>query len=98
SDDIILIPTSGPLVRTRVSEIRVMGRATQGVTLITGDDDSAFTGVRRVAARDAELNDAATAPPPQSRSDEGQAGTSGDTPDSDDPEDNAGAGDTQENS
>ena len=33
-DQIMLITTGGVLVRTRVSEIREMGRATQGVTLI----------------------------------------------------------------
>jgi DNA gyrase/topoisomerase IV subunit A len=32
-DDIMLITDRGVLVRTRVSEIREMGRATQGVTL-----------------------------------------------------------------
>ncbi|MDY0309916.1 MAG: DNA gyrase subunit A, partial [Castellaniella sp.] len=39
-DEIMLITTGGVLVRTRVSEIREMGRATQGVTLINVDEDS----------------------------------------------------------
>ena len=34
SDEIMLITTGGVLIRTRVSEIRELGRATQGVTLI----------------------------------------------------------------
>ena len=33
-DEIMLITNAGVLIRTRVSEIREMGRATQGVTLI----------------------------------------------------------------
>ncbi|MFN6060666.1 MAG: DNA gyrase subunit A, partial [Burkholderiales bacterium] len=37
-DDIMLITDRGVLVRTRVSEIREMGRATQGVTLIGLDE------------------------------------------------------------
>ena len=37
-DEIMLITDSGVLVRTRVAEIRELGRATQGVTLIALDD------------------------------------------------------------
>ena len=42
NDEIMLITTGGVLIRTRVAEIREMGRATQGVTLISieGRDDS----------------------------------------------------------
>jgi hypothetical protein len=39
-DEIMLITDKGVLVRTRVSEIREMGRATQGVTLIGLDEGS----------------------------------------------------------
>src|SRR5690606_40096608 len=46
-DEIMLITTGGVLVRTRVSEIREMGRATQGVTLISVDDGYVLSGVRR---------------------------------------------------
>src|SRR3546814_15605141 len=53
----MLITTAGVLVRTRVSEIREMGRATQGVTLINIDDDSSLSGVRRVAERDVDVLD-----------------------------------------
>src|SRR5690554_925271 len=51
-DQIMLITTTGVLVRTRVSEIREMGRATQGVTLINVDDGSMLSGVRRVVESD----------------------------------------------
>jgi DNA gyrase subunit A len=57
ADEIMLITTAGVLVRTRVSEIREMGRATQGVTLINIDDNSTLSGVRRVAERDADIDD-----------------------------------------
>lgn len=56
SDEIMLITNGGVLVRTRVSEIREMGRSTQGVTLINIDDNSHLTGVRRVAESDIEPN------------------------------------------
>ncbi|OZI24953.1 DNA gyrase subunit A [Bordetella genomosp. 7] len=57
SDEIMLITTGGVLVRTRVSEIREMGRATQGVTLISVDDGSSLSGVRRVVESDADVDD-----------------------------------------
>ncbi|NYT85698.1 DNA gyrase subunit A [Pollutimonas harenae] len=57
SDEIMLITTGGVLVRTRVSEIREMGRATQGVTLISVDDNSMLSGVRRVVESDADDDD-----------------------------------------
>jgi len=55
-DEIMLITTGGVLVRTRVSEIREMGRATQGVTLISVDDGSHLSGVRRVVESDADVD------------------------------------------
>src|SRR5690606_31288079 len=55
SDEIMLITTAGVLVRTRVSEVREMGRATQGVTLISVDDGSSLSGVRRVVESDADV-------------------------------------------
>ncbi len=60
-DEIMLITTAGVLVRTRVSEIREMGRATQGVTLINVDEDSLLSGVRRVVESDADEADEADA-------------------------------------
>jgi DNA gyrase subunit A len=56
ADEIMLITTGGVLVRTRVDEIREMGRATQGVTLISVDDGSRLSGVRRVVERDADTH------------------------------------------
>ena len=53
-DEIMLITTGGVLVRTRVSEIREMGRATQGVTLIAVDEGTTLSGVQRVVESDSE--------------------------------------------
>ncbi len=61
-DEIMLITNAGVLVRTRVVEIREMGRATQGVTLINVDQDSLLSGVQRVAESDADALDEAEEP------------------------------------
>jgi len=57
ADEIMLITDKGVLVRTRVSEIRELGRATQGVTLIALDDGSKLSGLQRIAENDAEAGD-----------------------------------------
>ncbi len=48
-DQIMLITTGGVLIRTRVSEIRGMGRAAQGVTLIALDEGEKLAGLEKVA-------------------------------------------------
>jgi DNA gyrase subunit A len=53
-DEIMLITTGGVLIRTRVSEIREMGRATQGVTLISVDEGTKLSGVQRVVESDTD--------------------------------------------
>ncbi|TMS59897.1 DNA gyrase subunit A [Imbroritus primus] len=53
-DEIMLITTGGVLIRTRVSEIREMGRATQGVTLISVDEGNKLSGLQRIVESDAE--------------------------------------------
>ena len=52
-DEIMLITDTGVLVRTRVSEIRELGRATQGVTLIALDDGARLSGLQRIVENDA---------------------------------------------
>ena len=52
-DEIMLITDRGVLVRTRVSEIRELGRATQGVTLISLDEGSQLSGLQRIVENDA---------------------------------------------
>ncbi len=51
-DEVMLITTGGVLIRTRVSEIRELGRATQGVTLIGLDTDEKLAGLERVIETD----------------------------------------------
>jgi DNA gyrase subunit A len=53
-DEIMLITTTGVLIRTRVSEIREMGRATQGVTLISLDEGTKLSGLQKIAEADAD--------------------------------------------
>jgi len=65
-DEIMLITTGGVMIRTRVAEIREMGRATQGVTLISVGDGTRLSGLQRVVESDAdngENGDAPAAPP-----------------------------------
>jgi DNA gyrase subunit A len=55
-DEIMLITDTGVLVRTRVAEIREMGRATQGVTLIGLDEGAKLSGLQRIVENDAAIN------------------------------------------
>jgi len=52
-DEIMLITDRGVLVRTRVAEIRELGRATQGVTLMSLDEGSRLSGLQRIVENDA---------------------------------------------
>ena len=54
NDEIMLITTGGVLIRTRVAEIREMGRATQGVTLIAVEDGTHLSGLQRIVEPDAD--------------------------------------------
>jgi DNA gyrase subunit A len=47
-DEIMLITTGGVLIRTRVSEIRELGRSTQGVRLINLGDNEALAGLEKI--------------------------------------------------
>ena len=59
-DEIMLITDRGVLVRTRVAEIRELGRATQGVTLISLDEGSKLSGLQRIVENDANQADGGT--------------------------------------
>ncbi len=52
---IMLITNTGVLIRTRVSEIREMGRATQGVTLISLDEGTKLSGLQQVAEAEGDV-------------------------------------------
>jgi DNA gyrase subunit A len=72
---IMLITDTGVLIRTRVSEIREMGRATQGVTLISLDEGTKLSGLQHIAEAEADVDGEAEGP--------AEPGTGGDeeTPD-----------------
>jgi DNA gyrase subunit A len=62
-DEIMLIGTNGVLIRTRVSEIREMGRTTQGVTLINLGKGEKLASLSRIAETEdigGESDEAAT--------------------------------------
>ncbi len=52
NDEIMLITTGGVLIRTRVKEIRELGRATQGVTLINLGTGEKLSGLEKVVETD----------------------------------------------
>ncbi|MEN9560197.1 MAG: hypothetical protein RLZZ502_1408, partial [Pseudomonadota bacterium] len=47
-DEVMLITTGGVLIRTRVKEMRSLGRATQGVTLINLGEGETLSGIEKV--------------------------------------------------
>ena len=71
TDELMLMSSSGTLVRTRAGEISVLGRNTQGVRLIRLDDGERLVGVEPVEPESVEADAAAgeeagagDAPPP----------------------------------
>ena len=59
TDEVMLITTGGVLIRTRVSEIRSLGRSTQGVTLINLGEGEKLSGLQRVLDTEEEPNSGA---------------------------------------
>ena len=53
-DEIMLIGTSGVLIRTRVKEIRSLGRTAQGVTLMNVEKGEKLAGLSRIAEPEEE--------------------------------------------
>src|SRR5690606_32422687 len=47
-DELMIINRSGITIRIKVSELRIMGRATQGVRLIKLSDDDVISSVGRI--------------------------------------------------
>ncbi len=61
--EIMMISSTGTLVRTTVDEISVQGRNTQGVRLIRLDDGERLVGIERVASLDSGEEGTATEQP-----------------------------------
>lgn len=57
TDQIMMITNAGTLVRTRVSEVSIVGRNTQGVTLIRTAEGELVVGLQRVEDEDDALDD-----------------------------------------
>jgi DNA gyrase subunit A len=53
-DEVMLISTTGVLIRTKVKQIREMGRSTQGVTLISLDSGGKLAGLEKVVETEDE--------------------------------------------
>ena len=53
----MIINKSGIAIRMEVSDLRVMGRATQGVKLINQEDDDSIAAVAKVMKDDEEVED-----------------------------------------
>ena len=52
SDDLIVITDSGVLMRQPVSQIRAIGRVTQGVRLVKLDDGTNISSITRVISEE----------------------------------------------
>ncbi len=57
-DEIMLITSGGTLVRTRVDEISIMGRNTQGVKLISLGEEEKLSGIEKIESDDDSEQDA----------------------------------------
>ena len=88
-DDLMIINKSGVIIRMNVDELRIMGRATQGVRLIRLDDDDAIASVAKVEVDDEEQAARATLklensdgqiPKPEDRNDSEDTEEINDTP------------------
>ncbi|MGE0375428.1 MAG: DNA gyrase subunit A [Planctomycetaceae bacterium] len=54
-DDVLMVTTSGKIQRIRAGDIRMIGRNTQGVRIMTLDDDDKLVGIARIPAEVAEV-------------------------------------------
>jgi DNA gyrase subunit A len=54
TDELVLITRAGVMNRQRIGEVRVIGRATQGVRVIALDDDDRLVDIARVVPDDEE--------------------------------------------
>ena len=59
NEEIMLISTGGVLIRTRITDIREMSRATQGVTLINLDEGTFLAGLEKVIETEGEEGEGA---------------------------------------
>jgi DNA gyrase subunit A len=60
-DEVMMITKDGQIVRTKVGEVSIVGRNTQGVRCIALNGDDKLVGVARIPREEPESTDAATA-------------------------------------
>ena len=63
ADEIMLVSNSGQVIRTPVETIRIVGRASQGVTIFSPPADDKVVSVEHVAEPDDPIEDDTPAPP-----------------------------------
>ena len=68
-DELMLISNQGTLVRTRVDEVSIQGRNTQGVRIVRTKDGEQLVGIQRIEEPEPELepesDDSAGEPAPE---------------------------------
>jgi DNA gyrase subunit A len=65
NDDLMIINKSGISIRISVAELRVMGRATQGVRLIKLNEDDAISSVEKIQKIEIDLSEGDTITQPE---------------------------------
>jgi DNA gyrase subunit A len=85
SDQLIVVTSGGKVIRTRVDEISVLGRNTQGVRIIRIDEGERVVAIARLVDSDDEATEAVS-PPHDDASGAEQADAAADEPDADEPD------------
>lgn len=71
-DELMIINRSGITIRIEVSELRVMGRATQGVRLIKLNDDDRISSVEKIQKIEGDLTQKPEGESPEQKPEEGE--------------------------
>jgi DNA gyrase subunit A len=72
ADDLMLISSDGTIIRMKVNDISILGRATQGVTLMRTSEGNIVVGVARIINEDDEEQDTANDEDSESVDDSGE--------------------------
>jgi DNA gyrase subunit A len=76
--ELVAVTDAGQLIRTKVAEIRLAGRNTQGVRVIRLDENERVVDVGLIADREEEAGPNGSLPPPPSESLPPDTGSNGD--------------------
>ncbi|MEM9684887.1 MAG: DNA gyrase C-terminal beta-propeller domain-containing protein, partial [Pseudomonadota bacterium] len=74
TDELVLVTNGGQIIRTPVSDIRIAGRSTRGVTLFRVDEDEEVVSVSRLDETDDDTEDAEASQGEVVSADEGPGG------------------------